>query len=386
MLFVATPAQAQVGEWAFKRLNEAHEALGESKYADAERALNRMKDRLGRLSENEKALMYQAFGHLYFTQSKYKPAASAFENALATGALNPVQVADMRFNLGQLYMAMERWKDAVKNFEVWLPEAQNPSPDSRFIIGQAYIQTKSWSKALNQVSLAVKGKKKPPEAWLQTQGSCQFQLKKNRDLTRTLTRLIELYPKTSYWLQLAGIYGELNDEKRSLAVYQLAYAGGFLVDPSHIKNLAQMLVYQNVPLKGAQILEKEMNTTKRIETNVDNLKVLADAWVRAKELEIAVKPLSRAAKLGKSGELYLRLAQLHLESERWGPAVKAASDAVSTGKLKDSGQAYLIRGIASFYDGKRSAAVKALQRAAKSKNATTANVARQWLTLISSVA
>ncbi|MEM6532004.1 MAG: tetratricopeptide repeat protein [Myxococcota bacterium] len=385
-LFVASPAQAQVGEWAFKRLNTAHEAMGESKYKDAEDALNRMKDRLGRLNDNEAALMWQTFGHLYFTQSKYKPAAEAFEKSLATGALNPAQIADMRFNLGQLYMAMERWKDAVKTFELWLPSVQNPSPDARFILGQAYIQTKAWPKALAQVSVAVSAKRKPPEAWLQTLGSCQFQLKKNRDLARTLTRLIELYPKASYWLQLGGVYGELDDEKRSLAVYQLAYAGGFLSDPNHIKNLAQMLVYQNVPLRGAQILEKEMDTTKRIEVNVDNLKILADAWVRAKELDTAVKPLARAAKLGKSGELYLRLAQLHLESERWDAAVKAAGDAVSTGKLKDSGQAYLIRGIAAFYGGKRGAAMKALQRASRSKNATTANVARQWLALISSVA
>ncbi|MEO0814196.1 MAG: hypothetical protein AAFY60_15145, partial [Myxococcota bacterium] len=141
-------AEAQVSEWAYKRLNASFEAMGENKYQKAEAELDRMKEREGRLDAREVALMYQAYGHLYFTQNKYKPASVAFEKSLATEALDEGQILDMRFNLGQLYMALERWGDAVRNFELWLKDAQTPKAQERYIISQAYIQKKDFSKAL----------------------------------------------------------------------------------------------------------------------------------------------------------------------------------------------------------------------------------------------
>ncbi|MEL6340755.1 MAG: tetratricopeptide repeat protein [Myxococcota bacterium] len=387
LLGLAQPAQAQetVGEWAFKRLDAASKALNSNKYGDAKSQLDRMKERKSKLNPRELALMWQSYGHMYFLQDKYKPAAAAFEQAIAQNALEPQQVSDIRFNLGQLYMAAEQWKKAARSFEAWLAVAQNPAPQARFVVGQNYMQLKNWNSALKHVAAAVKAKPKPSESWLQSLATVQYELKKKRDLIATLKKLIEFYPKGSYWVQLAGMYGDIGDQKRSLAVYELAYYGGFVTRPSELKNLAQMLIAQNVPLKGAQVLEDEMKK-KRLPRDGDHLKLLADAYVRAKEFDKAVTPLNQAAKMGKSGDLYLRLAQLHIEQERWQKAIQAASSAVNTGKLKDPGQAHLVRGIASFYAGQKGAAIKALNQAQKSKNSTTANVARQWLALISSMA
>lgn len=374
-------ARAQVSEWAYKRLNGAFEAMNESKYEEALTELNRMKDREGRLDDRETAMMYQAFGHLYFMQNKYKPAATAFEKALAQDALEENQVLDMRFNLGQLYMAIENWNDAVKNFEIWLQQAEAPKPETRFIISQAYIQKKDWNKALNQLAVAVAAKKTPPENWLTSLGAVQYELKKKRDMITTLKRLVELYPKASYWLQLGGLYSELNDEKRALAVFELAYEGGFLTKPANIKQLAQMFIYQDVPLKGAEVLEAELKK-KTIPRDEEHLKILADAYVRSKETQKAISPLQQAAKIARSPDLYLRLTQLLLEEEKWDMAIDSAEAAVKTGKLKDTGQAYLLIGIGNYYAGRRVPAKRALERAAKSKNATHSNVARQWLALI----
>ncbi len=376
-----TDAHAQVSEWAFKRLNGAFEAMNENKYDDALTELNRMKDREGRLDKREVAMMYQAFGHLYFIQNKYKPAAAAFEKSLAQEALEDNVILDMRFNLGQLYMALERWNDAVKNFEIWLKDAESPKPDTRFIIAQAYIQKKDWNKALNQLAIAIAAKPKPPENWLQSMGAVQYELKKKRDMITTLKSLVELYPKATYWLQLGGLYSEINDEKRALAVFELAYEGGYVTKPNNIKQLAQMFIYQDVPLKGAQVLEKELGK-KTIPRDEEHLKILADAYVRAKEVEKAVPPLQQAAKIARSPDLYLRLTQLLLEEEKWQKAVDSAEAAIKTGKLADSGQAYLLMGIGNYYAGRKVPARRALERAAKSKNATHSNVAKQWLRLI----
>ena len=61
----------------------------------------------------------------------------------------------------------------------------------------------------------------------------------------------------------------------------------------------------------------------------------------AEELE----PLERAAQLADDGSLYVRLAQVHIQRERWREAADALRDGLQTG-LDAPGQAFLLMGIA----------------------------------------
>jgi tetratricopeptide (TPR) repeat protein len=114
--------------------------------------------------------------------------------------------------------------------------------------------------------------------------------------------LIVYYPKDTYVLTLAGIYSELGDTKKQLALTEVLYEKGMLNTSSHITNLGNLYLLHGLPYKAATLLEKEMNENI-VESNERNLRLLSQAWYQAREDEKAIPPLERAAGMSEDGEL-----------------------------------------------------------------------------------
>jgi hypothetical protein len=93
-------------------------------------------------------------------------------------------------------------------------------------------------------------------------------------------------------------------------------------------------------------------------------------------------PLDKAAKVAPKGDLYMRIAEIHVTFRRWAKARDAINKALAKGKLADSGSAYLLLGIANYRDQKSGPASVAFNRAKKHKSVR--KQAEQWLTLLKS--
>ncbi len=190
------------------------------------------------------------------------------------------------------------------------------------------------------------------------------------------------FPKNKeYWKQLSNIYYLLNDDKRSLAVLELAYIKGLLSKEKEIINLANLYAYMHLSYKAVNLLEKAMDDG-RITANKNNLKLLSDCYFRAKELEKAGMVLTRAADLSNDPELYLRIGQMQVEQENWPDAIQSIEKAIMIGGLKQPGNAYLLQGIAFYEHEKYGKAMVAFERAKKDKK--TAEQALKWIDFLSS--
>ena len=71
----------------------------------------------------------------------------------------------------------------------------------------------------------------------------------------------------------------------------------------------------------------------------------------SREYDQAVGPLTQAAELSEGGSIYLRLAEVHIQRERWEEASEALAKALEKGDLPNPGQAELLMGI-SYYSRK----------------------------------
>jgi tetratricopeptide (TPR) repeat protein len=121
-----------------------------------------------------------------------------------------------------------------------------------------------------------------------------------------------------------------------------------------------------------------------LEKNVTNLELLSQAWLLASEYERAIEPLEEAAELSESGELYLRLARLHMDAYRFAEAETAAGKALEKGGLRREGHAWLLRGMAAVELKRFSEARKRFSEAANYDE--TAKYAGQWLSYVDSEA
>ncbi|RLB58419.1 MAG: hypothetical protein DRI34_04910 [Deltaproteobacteria bacterium] len=364
-----------VSKWAYKRLTKATGLIDKKKYKEAIDVLQSMKRR-SRLNPYEKALMYQTLGYVYAGLEKIPPAIKNLEECLATGSLPAGALLDTQYNLGQLYMVAKNYRKAISVFLDWIHKVDNPKPGAKFNLAMAFVQAKRYREALRWVNEAVGAVKRPKEQWLQLKLSVHFKLKQYRKVAQVLERLVSRFRKKTYWMQLAAIYSELKQEKKALAVLELAYLQGFLTSRGEIRNLISLYNYHNVPIKAARLLEEAMNKGL-IKRERKSFEELADTWLRAREMERAARAMEQAARLADGGELYLRLAQIRIEQQKWKAAAAALARALAKGKLKRPGAAHLLRGVAFYYDRQWKKARAAFEKARGFKHSE--RNASQWL-------
>lgn len=367
-------AQA-VSKRAFGYIDKAHKLLEQQKYDEVIAILDEMGSSR-RLNEHEHALMWQAYGYAYSSQENYPKAVEAFDKCLATNGLPQQAQLNTRYNVAQLYVMLERYDEAIPIFEQWFTEADNPSPAAYYMLALAYMQNGDLEKALPPAEQAVAKAEVPKEGWLGLLLSIHLTNKDYVKAIPVLEQAVSLYPKKTYWLQLAAAYAALGDNEKSLATYEMAYLQGYLTEDSELVNLAQLYLYNQLPLKAAQVLEKGL-ADGQVNENARTLELLADSWLHARERQRALAPLARAAKMSATGDVSVRLAQIYLEREEWSRARKALVAGIGKGQLKNTALAQLFLGIASVNEQRWDQAEQALRAA--QEDAEYEKVATSWL-------
>jgi tetratricopeptide (TPR) repeat protein len=260
-----------------------------------------------------------------------------------------------------------------------------PSADVYMLEGQALFQMNRYREALGPIKKAVDMYRAqgqiPKENWLLLLRVIYFELKDYDNMLAVVKELVQHYPKDSYILTLAGVYSELGDTKKQLALTEVLFEKGLLNTSSHITNLANLYLLHGLPYKAAQVLEKGIKD-KIVEDNDRNLRLLSQAWYTAREDKKAIPPLRRAAELSGDGELYVRLAQAHINLEEWPQAAEALNKALRAGGLKRDDQAQIMLGMSLFNQKQLEQARTAFQKAARDQR--SARTAAQWIDYVDS--
>jgi tetratricopeptide (TPR) repeat protein len=339
----------QVQPQTAKAFEAAREHLEAQRYAEAEAALNKLK--LNRLSPHERALTHLRYGYIHYGKEEHDAAIESLRKALAEGedGLPPRDQADVLFQIAQIQAVQERWKDVIATLEVWLKTVERPNSLGYFLMALSYFQLEDLDAALPPARKAVEIAKVPQQTWLQLLLAILLTKQDYAAAKPVLHQMIALYPNSGkdYWLQLSALHGVTGDDAGALGVLELAYRKGILREDRDLRRLLQLMLVRGMPYRAAQLFEKEL-AEKRLEDDAEALELLSISWILAREPSNALQPLSRAAELAATGELYVHLAQIHLLEEEWEEAVTALRKALAKGGLADPGTAQLMLGIAYY--------------------------------------
>jgi len=209
------------------------------------------------------------------------------------------------------------------------------------------VQKGEKEEALKLARRAVeKGGSEAKEPWLQLVSAILLEQKAYDEVIPVLEQLIVQYPKKTYWLQLSAVYSATDRPDRALAVLELAQRQGMLTQSNELMSLAQLYLYNQIPLKAAEVVEDGLRRGA-IPANSRTYQLLADSLLHARERGRALDPLRKSADLSDNGNAYLRLAQVYLEREDWPQARAALDAAIEKGHLTSPGHAYLLLGVAN---------------------------------------
>ncbi|MBT8143502.1 MAG: tetratricopeptide repeat protein [Gammaproteobacteria bacterium] len=353
--------QQTIGERVYKRLEQAHAALGEKQYADVVTKLRQMEDMP--LNDYERALVYQTYGFLYAEQGQYGQALQYFERCLALDALPDPAQQGMLFSLAGLYSAEGKYRKTIETMQRWLPNEPDPRPDAFIMLAAAHAELNEYPQAKPWVEKAIAKSDKPKENWYQLLVAIQFELKQYSEAAQTLRRMVGYWPdKLTYWEMLSGAYQQTGQDLQATSAMNLAYRKGLVGSQSKILNLVRMMLFIEDPFQAAQLLEKEMNAGV-IEATQKNLELLLSAWTAAKEFDKAIAVIDRLAPMTGDGNYYLQKAQLYAERTAWAEVIPAAEQAIARGGLKKPGAPWLLKGMSEAELGQLSKAIDSLTQA-----------------------
>ncbi len=374
-----TKKAQSMGQKTYEKLTEAQELI-EAKQYDQGLAVLRDLEREKKLTAYEKAQLYNYFAYTYFTLEKYQDAIRSYQKVLQQPDLPEGLIASSLYTLAQLYFITEEYKKAVVTIEKWFKNTDKPSENAYMLLGQGYYQLENYKKSLQPLKKAYKLVKdrgdNPKENLLLLMRVDYYNLGDYKNMVNVLKELVVLYPKTEYWLTMAGAYSELKALDKQMSIMEMLYEAGNLPKGNQQLNLANLYLLHEVPYKAAQVLDKGMKSGL-IKKNVRNLRLLSQAFLQAQESKDAIAPLKQAADLSKDGDLDVRLAQAYLNLDRYKEAVGALETALKKGGVKRRDTANVMLGLANFELQRFNASIKAFSAASKDKRSR--KTSEQWL-------
>lgn len=382
-----------ISESFFKKLGRVSELAsppekdGVTPAPDFKGALKELDDimdycgRKDRCNGYELAQVYNYYGFVYYSLEDIDNAIKYYSLVVDQAPEIPwgLQLQVM-YTLAQLEFSQDRYQAAFKRLNEWMEYAETIGPDVYYLRSNICYQMEDKNCSIDNINLAVKMVEDKgqvaKEPWLSLQRALYLEKEDYKSALPILVKLIRNYPKASYYQQLGGIYGMMEQPKKQLAMMDATYLMGGLTTEQQLLNLTYLMIQNEYPYRAATILDKAIKD-KKVKRTERNLETLAKAFGQAQEKSKAIPIMEEAASLSDTGDLYGTVMSLYLDLDKSKEAVAAGRKALKKGKLDREGEVHLNMGVAYVELKEYKKAIDAFNKAAKDKR--TKRFADSWL-------
>lgn len=328
------------------------------------------------LKAYDSAVVYQTIGFAKSNIGEFEEAAENFIKALSLDALPKDVIHELNYSAAQLLIHIDKSKEGLEYLSKWFATETKTTGDAHILAATAYYNIKDYQQLITHAEKALVLSSKPQLSWYELLLAGYYEINEYQKSATLLETIIIKYPKKlNYWLQLAEIYQRLEQGKKALAIYELAYAKR-LLKRDDINRLISNYLYLEMPYKAAVLLEREM-AVGDIKSDIEMLKLLANSWMLAQEKKKAESVFKEIIKNYSDNYSRLQLGQLYTEAEEWQQVIEVlnvefkSKDQVLLSKIN------LLLGIAQYHSRNIDEATKAFTSALSDKS--TEEQAIWWL-------
>lgn len=346
-----------LSERVHRRLSDAQDALDIDDFLTSETKLREILE-MRNITPYERAQTHRFMGYVHLKKDDFPRGIDAFLQVIQIGG--PDVIGPGLFNeiikvLWQLYMQVENYPEAIRYGLQWHDSQEDPQPRDYMLMASAYYYVGQFQDTVDYATQAIEraqaSSEEVKESWWNLLLAAYFELEQYSDALEVSKILVTQWPKKQYWLQMGGLYAEVDDEDRQRAAYWSTYEQGLMERSQEITATAQLLMLAEVPYKAAQILQAGLNDGS-IEATPGNYRLAAQAWQMSQENDKALDPLRKAAEgeedAGDRGDLYLRLAESYNAVSEYEECAAAARDALQQGGFDNKGRTNMLLGQCLF--------------------------------------
>jgi tetratricopeptide (TPR) repeat protein len=367
-----------------KPVAQASQLLKEKKYKEALEKLAAA-DAVPSKTAYERYVIEGTRAAIDLNSGDQRGAIKALEAVIATGILSPQDALIRRQALVQLNYQLKDYPATIAAANRYYQQG-GTADEPRLLQAQAYYEQSDFANAAKTVRAILeadsKTGKKPDENLLLALASSDFQQKDEAGRIDALKRLVALYPKPQYWVDLLAAIPKqpgFAADRLALDLDRLKVATGAMNSANDYMEAAQLALLAGLPGDAKAFLDRgyaagvlgqgaQADREKRLAAMVgqqagDDVKTLA-------------QQASDAAKAAKSLD-WEKLGEAYASYGQNDKAIAAYSQALQIGGLPHPGDASLHLGVAYLALGQSAKAEKTLSNIAGSDG--TNILAQLWL-------
>jgi tetratricopeptide (TPR) repeat protein len=355
-------SQPTVSHAAHQQLSAAQDLLHAEQWAEADVLLEEFLQEFRR-EPYALALAWQMRGFLFSETDRREKALEAFDMALELDSLDEASRLRVLANTAQILVLLDRHDEAARRMTAWLDQADVVAPVQRVRAAWVFFEAERYEAAANHLKTAIQESlqagTRPAGDWYDMLLAALHHDGQYTETIRLLPGIMEQWPTDKrYWQQLAAAHLQLNQERQAAAVLTAGHHNGIFDQPQDIIQVARMLRQAEAPTLGAGILEQALKSG-RIPATEDNLNLLADTWLQAREIRKAATTLIRKVEQNENCPTRLRIGRLFAQIKDWNAATEQLEHATGARCAETRPDALLLLGMAAFHQGRVDEARKA---------------------------
>ena len=383
---------------------------------------------------------YQAYLNLAYNDNMSAARSNYLKLVKEEDATPQIKLAAY-YTLAQLALSEEDVDGGIRYLKIWFKTTPEPTPQAYVFLSQAYYIKGDTQKSFNVIMEAKRLADETGitfrENWFNILFATHTDLGLRYEQVPFYEEALELYPKKKYFINLAGLYNDLDRQEDYIYLLKTAYTKQLLNKPGEFQSLAQMLIGSDNPYWGAEVIltgltsvegtvvvEQDCAIGKVLDENGEfkkdrrgnfieemvcldvygpgfvrpgtdmandpedkpfleedkrNLTILAQALRAAKERDAAIEVYEKLAKITDDGEAFIAIGNLHYQQNRIDKAVEAINKGIKKGNLKNVDFAQLTLGQAYFELQRFDEAREIFKQIRESDKESVKKSARAWL-------
>jgi len=352
----------QVSRVIAKEMMAAQKAMQASQWAEVIKNLEAAETKSG-LNAFDKKTIYDYKGYAYVKLNNLKEAQKAYEEAIATGAYSPEDLARTIRLLFKVAASTQQNAKAIE-YGKQVADSGQATPDDLGIMAQLYYLQKDCKNSAiwadKAVAAARKAGEAPKENLFQFKLQCASDAGDSPAMAAVLVDLIRLTNKTNYWNTLLRIERQDEREDRNtLMLYRVMYDTNSMTAGSDYIEMAQLLGDAALPAEAQTVLEKAMSAGLINDQQKERTTRLLNSFkTRAEADKKGLSQLDAEATKNAAGELDVKLGEVYYGVGDYPNAITALNRGIQKGQIKHQDEGYVYLGRAqvaqkNFPDAKK---------------------------------
>jgi tetratricopeptide (TPR) repeat protein len=354
--------QQQISRVIAKEMTAAQKAMQASQWAEAIKNLEAAETKSG-INAFDKKTIYDFKAFAYIKLNNLKDAQKAYEEAIATGAYSPEDLAKTTRILFKVTASTQQNAKAIE-YGKQVADSGQATPDDLGILAQLYYLQKDCKNSAVWADKAIAASRKageaPKENLFQFKLQCASDAGDSPGMASVLVDLIRLTNKTNYWNTLLRIERQdERDDHNTLMLYRVMYDTNAMTAGSDYIEMAQLLGDAALPAEAQTVLEKAMSAGLINDQQKERTTRLLNSFkTRAEADKKGLSQLDAEATKNPAGELDVKLGEVYYGVGDYPNAITALNRGIQKGQVKhqDEGFVYLGRSQVaqkSFADAKK---------------------------------